>query len=177
MITLHHQNFMLSLRAEMGWPEFKPTNDSIAWTSGRAMDVQLGLELGRIAQMIGKDLVYSGWTSARAAEPTSLTIAWRDLLTVDIFDRLVPFAANDDAPIVLVSTRADETFAIDRRGSLVRIPGKPKSIGAGRKRAMKRIRATASTISDVILSDNRWVPTGATSIGPDEAVETIVRFG
>ncbi|WP_375399036.1 hypothetical protein [uncultured Sphingomonas sp.] len=78
---------------------------------------------------------------------------------------------------MFVSTRADEHFVIDGRGSFVRMPGKPKAIGAGRKLAMKRIRATAATLGGQLLADNRFVPTGGTWIEPETPVETIVRFG
>jgi len=56
-ITIHHQNTMIALRKEMGWPLFRPANDSIAFTSGRSLDVEVGLELGRIAAELGRDKV------------------------------------------------------------------------------------------------------------------------
>lgn len=100
------------------------------------------------------------------------------MLTVDIVDRVVPYAANDDAPIVLVSTKGDEFFAIDTRGSLVRVAGKPKRLGDGRKRAMRRIKAAAATMRDDLLPGNRRMLWGAETIEPDTTpVETIVRFG
>ena len=176
-MTVRHQNFMLSLRQLMGWPTFKPANDCIAWSSGRPMDYEVGMELSRLTQLIGKDLIYSGWTSSKASEPIGFSIAWRDLLAVDIVDRVVPVADNDDAPIVLVSIRSDETFVVDRRGSLVRIAGKPKAIGKGRKLAMKRIKSAAATRGDALLASNRFVATGADWIAPDTPLETIVRFG
>ena len=37
-MSLRHQNFMLAVRREMGWPAFKPANDAIAFCSGRQMD-------------------------------------------------------------------------------------------------------------------------------------------
>ncbi len=175
---LRHQNTMLALRQQMGWPLIKPANDCIAFTSGRPTDYEVGMEIGRIATMLGKDLIYSGWSSVRAKEPTGFTIAYREMLSVDIVDRVVPYAANDDAPVVLVSTRGDEFFAIDPRGSLVRVDGKPKRLGEGRKRAMRRIKAAAATMRDDLLPGNRRMLWGAETIEPDtSAVETIVRFG
>lgn len=78
---------------------------------------------------------------------------------------------------MLVSTRSDEHFAIDRRGSLIRIAGKPKAIGSGRVLATKRIKATAALMGDEMLASNRIVPSGATSIEPESPTETVVRFG
>ena len=176
-ISLKQQNFMRAVRRECGWPAFKPCNDAIAFCSGRKMDFEVGAEMARIAQTLRKDAVYTGWTNMAARKPLGFTIVYREMLAVDIIDHVVPFAANDDTPILFVSTRADEHFATDHRGSLVRIPGKPKNIGAGRKLAMKRIRATALTMGDKLLADNRFVPFGSDWIEPEMPADTIVRFG
>lgn len=175
---LRHQNTMLALRQQMGWPLTKPANDCIAFTSGRVTDIEVGMEIGRLSGLLGKDVIYSGWSSVSAKDPTVFTIAYREMLTVDIVDKVVPFAANDDAPIVLVSTRGEEIFAIDARGSLVRVAGKPKGLGEGRKRAMRRIKATAASMRSDLLPGNRRMGWGAGSIEPDTTpVETVVRFG
>ncbi len=176
-MQLRHQKFMLAVRREMGWPAFKPANDCLAFCSGRVMDVETGSEMARIAQMLGKDAVYTGWKNAVAPAPIGFTIVYRELLAVDIVDRVVPYAANDDAAVVFVNTRADETFAVDRRGSLIRQSGKPTNIGKGRALAMKRIKATAATLADTLLDGNRYVPWGAATVAPEAPIETIVRFG
>ena len=176
-MILRHQKTMLALRQQMGWPTFKPANDCIAFTSGKPSDFGVGMELGRIARMLGKDVIYSSWSSVDATTPVGFTIAYRELLAVHIVDRVFPYAANDHAPVVMVGTRADEHFAIDGRGSLVRVLGKPKSLGAGRRLAMKRIEAAAKGMGDELLASNRHVPRGAT-IEPEAPVaETVVRFG
>lgn len=176
-MTVHHQNFMLAVRQQMGWPSFKAANDCIGWSSGQEMGFEVGTEIARIAQMAGKDLISTGWASTRAKDPTSFAIAFREMLTVHVVDRVVPFAANHRGLIILVSTRADEFFAIDRRGSLVRVEGKPKGIGKGKALAMKRIKAAASTRGGEPLANNRFVPPGADWIEPEAPIETIVRFG
>jgi hypothetical protein len=176
-MILHHQNIMLALREEMGWPSFRPANDCISWASGQEMCFEVGNELARVVQMAGRDVIYTGWASARAKDPTSFTVAYREMLTVDIIDRLVPYAASDRSPIILVSTCADEFFAIDRRGSLARVAGKPNGLGKGKVLAVKRIKAAASTMGDELLVNNRFVPPGADWIEPETPTGTIVRFG
>lgn len=176
-IGIRHQNFMLAVRRELGWPGFKPCNDAIAFCTGRKMDFQVGLEMARIAQTLRKDAVYTGWANMASSIPLGFTIVYREMLAVDIIDHVVPFAANDDAPITFVSTRAAEHFAIDHRGTLTRISGKPKNIASGRKLAMKRIRATAATLGDELLAGNRFVPFGSDWIEPETPADTIVRFG
>ena len=175
-MLLHHQNLMLGLREQMGWPTFKPANDCIGWSSGKTMNFEAGMELGRIARLLGKDMVYAGWADIKATEPVGFSVAYREMLTIDIVDRVVPYAANDEVPIVLVSIRSDDVFAVDARGTLARMTGKPKAIGRGRKLAMKRIRAAAAARSADLLKNNRWVPPGATSIEPEASTDVIIRF-
>lgn len=106
-MMLRHQQFMLALRQEMGSPLCRLVNDSMSFASEQPSDFEVGMELGRVATMLNRDVIYSGWSSTGAREPSGFTIALRGMLTVDIIDNLVPFAAADDAPISLVSTRED----------------------------------------------------------------------
>lgn len=175
-ITAHQQNVLRALRREMGWPSFRPVNDSVAWSSGQEMSVEVGAEIGRIAEMMDKDLIYAGWASRRAKDPTSFAVAFREILATDIIDRVVPWAADVESRIILASTRTDECFTIDQRGSLVRVAGRPKAIGMGRKLAMKRIQAAAATMSDALLPSNRIIPTGGAWIAPEAPMEAIVQF-
>lgn len=175
-LSLRHQNFMLAVRHEMGWPGFKPANDAIAFCTGRRMDFAVGSEMARIAQTIRKDAVYTGWKNMAATKPLGFTIVFREMLTVDIVDHVVPYAANDDVPIIFVSTRADEHFSVDQRGSLVRLPGRPAVVGVGRRLAMKRIRATAATMGNEMLGDNLFVPPGGDLIEQETLAAIAVRF-
>lgn len=173
---LHHQNTMRALRREMGWPPFSPANDAIAFCSGRTMNAENGIELARVAQMLGKDIIHSEWANSKVPEPTGFTVAYRTMYSIDIIDRLVPFAANDDAPLVLVSTTGNECFAIDQRGSLMRLQGKPKGVHKGHRLAMKRIKSVAAGLGDEILANNRFVKPGEV-IEPEVPSEIVVRFG
>ena len=58
----------------------------------------------------------------------------------------------------------------------MRVAGKPKRLGEGRKRAMKRIKTVASTLGGEMLASNRLVPIGGT-VAPEVPFETTVRFG
>lgn len=177
-MTVHHQNTMCALRLEMGWPSFRPCNDAIGFSAGKEMDFEQGMELARVARMLGKDIIHSSWASLRATTPSSFSVAYREMLSVDIIDRVVPHVANDTEPLALVSIRTAETFAIDRRGSLVRVPGKPTDIRKGRELAMKRIKSRAAAMDHTLLPNNRFVPIGAEWIEPEiMPLETIVRFG
>ena len=175
-MLLRHQNFMWAVRKEMGWPLFKPANDCLTFSTGRPMDMEIGMETARIATALRKDIVYSGWSSATAAEPQGFAVIIRELFQVDIVDRVFPWVADETAPLILISTRGDECFAIGRRGLLERVTGKPKHLAKGRKLAMKRIKASAATMCDALAENNVWVPLGGELIEPAQPVDTIVRF-
>lgn len=175
-ILIHHQNTMLAVRTEMGWPAYRPANDAIGFTSGRVLDADVGAELARLAQAMRKDLIYSQWRDVRSKDPAAFTIVYRQLHAVDIVDRVIPWAANDTAPVVFLSTRTDETYAIDARGSLTRIFGRPAKIAAGRKLAMKRIKAAATTKGDELLANNTFLKPGQPWVEPVASAGTIVRF-
>lgn len=175
---LHHQNLMLSLRQAMGWPLYKPQNDCIAWCSGKTLDFNAHLQLGRICRMVGKDLVYSAWSSAAALMPADFTVAYRTMMTVDVASGIVPFAANDLDPVILVDPRLDQHFSINERGTLVRYFGRPKAVATGHRRAMKRIESAANTMGDKVLTTNRRINWDAIGIEPDSIpTDTIVRVG
>ena len=175
-MMLRHQNWMWALRRAMGWPTFKPINDCIAWASGRLMDIDLGLELARLATAGRKDMVFSCWANTTVAEPSDYIVALRELLSINVVDRCFAYAADETAPVMLVSTRRDEHFAIGSRGLIERREGKPAALGRGRKLAVRRIRAAAATMGDTLCADNLWVPTGGEWIDPVTPSETVVHF-
>ena len=167
---------MRALRILLGWPPYAPANDCIAFSSGRSMDLEQGLEIGRIAHSIGKDVIHSSWANPIAREPAGFTIAYRMIDNVDIVQRVVPFAIDDTSRLILVSTTSDEHFAIDSRGSLARASDRPKRMGKGRALAMKRLKALAATLDERLLDDNRQVPIGA-PVKRTPTAGTVVRFG
>lgn len=174
--TLRQQNVMTALRVEMGWPEHTPANDCICFCTGNPMDVAVGMEMARISQRLRKDAIYAEWANPAAKEPGQFSVIYRELLTVDVVDRVVPFALDEKAPVILLSTRKAEFFVIDDRGSLQRVQGKPANIGTGRKLAMKRIKARAATLRSELHANNRHIGPGADWIEPEADVATLVRF-
>lgn len=174
--NVRQQNFMHALRMNMGLPLHQLVNDSIANTFGQPMDFQVGLEMARIAQLIQKDAVYVSFASDTANKPIGFTVIYSELNMVDVIDNCVPYAASDNAPVVLVSTRANEHFAVDSRGSLIRLPGKPANIAAGKKLAMKRIRVAAAAMGDAQMAGCQIIRPGAAPIAQNPQVEPIVCF-
>lgn len=172
--SLTSQNWMWAVRREMGWPAEKPACDSIAWAAGRLFDIELGLDLARHTQTLRKDIVYGGWPKADARAPFNYTVALRELMTVDLVTRLIPYAADETTPVVLVSTRSNEHFTIGSRGLLERHPGKPCGLARGRALATKRIRRTAASMGDEICPDNLWIRNGEDVVEPAPTAQGIV---
>ncbi|KAL8696121.1 MAG: hypothetical protein Q9201_007818 [Fulgogasparrea decipioides] len=160
----------------MGWPPFKPVNDTIAWVGARLFDFELGMELTRIAQEMRRDLIVANWASPAAKDPDSFTVVLRDVFNVDLIDRCVPVADDEDAPVMLVSTRLDHTFAIGSRGMLERRYGRPGKLGKARGIAMRRLRRAAAAMGGEISADNVWMPTGAGWIEPEPQLDIAIRF-
>lgn len=71
--TLRHQNFMLAIRCEMGWPSFKPANDCIAFCSGRAEWYARASAAVRLSRASAYCAVSEAWmaTAKRAGDPAA----------------------------------------------------------------------------------------------------------
>lgn len=175
-ILLRHQQMMLAVRTEMGWPQYRPANDAIGFTSGRILDAEVGAELARLARAMRKDLIYSQWSDLESKDPAAFTVVYRQLHTVDVVDDVIPWAADTAAPMLFLSSRAEESYAIDARGSLTRLYGRPAKIAAGRKLAMKRLKAAAAAKGDKLLTNNAFLKPGQPWVEPVANVDTIVRF-
>lgn len=145
------QNQLHALRQAMGLPLHRTVNDAIAFSIGKMMDLQYGVELARYAAEVQKDCIHVGFAHAGAKRPGGYAVVYRELCEVNIFRRCLPYAASEDAPVVLVSVNEKEQFCIDARGSLQRIPGLPEQLGAGNRRALFRMRRIVATMGDASI--------------------------
>jgi len=174
--SVRQQNFMHALRMAMGLPLHRLVHDSIVFTFGQPMDFAVGVEMARIAQAIQKDAIYVSFASETANRPCGFAVIYRELDMVDVVDNCVPHAASADAPITLVSIRSNEHFAVDRRGSLVRLEGKPANLAAGKKLAMSRIRVAAAAMGDAQMAGCHTIKAGAHPIAQEQRDGPIVCF-
>ncbi len=172
------QNIAWALRQEMGYPLFAPANECTAFAGGGIADLAKGMEVAVLATQMRKDVIYLGWRTVADAAPASFAVALREMLQVDWIDGVFPYAGDDTAPIVLVSTRRDEHIAVGPRGLLERRAGKPRALGTGKARAMRRIRRAAGTMADRLADNNVFLPRGDPWREPPASPrETIIRFG
>lgn len=164
-----HQRWMWALRSLMGLPAYQPACDSTEFLSGAPLDFRLGMQCGQLAASRQKDLIYSGWRTALSPEPESHSVVIRELLTIDVIDRCVPCMVDETAPLTLVSLHANEQFTIGARGLLERVAGKPKTLGQGRKRAMRRIRSLAAELSESVAPTSHQISCGDRWVQPEGA--------
>lgn len=162
--NVRQQNFVHALRSSMGLPLHRLANDSIAFIFGERLDFEQGIELARIVQVVQQDAIYVCFPNVSANRPMGFSIGFRELDMVDVISNCVPYAESSDAPVKLVNIKGGEHFFIDRRGSLVRVGGKPADLAAGKKRAMARIRAAAAAMGDAQMAGCQTIRAGADPI-------------
>jgi len=172
------QNFAWGLRQQMGYPLFAPANDCTAFAGGGLADFAKGMEVACLANQMRKDVVYLGWSAPADAAPTTFAVAIREMLQVAWLDSMVPWAADDILPILLVSIRHDQHVVVGSRGLLERRSGTPaNALGRGRKLAMQRIRRAAATMGDHLAANNVLLAPGeAWREPPTASGDTVVRF-
>lgn len=176
---LKTQQFCLSIRHLLGYPLYKPVNDCTAFASGGPVDIGKAMDLARLAEQSRKDFVYTAWNDLADRDPATIAVALRETDGIEMLDRCFLWAANDDAPLVIVSTRADVHIVMGARGFLERHPGRPaKALAAGKALAARRVRATVKLMGSELLDSNVVVPAGGEwRDQPPVRRETVVRFG
>jgi hypothetical protein len=172
------QQFSLAVRQELGYPLVRTTIDSLAFASGGPVDFFKGMEIARLTEEMRRDMVYTAWNDFADHQPANIIVALREMFCVEVIDPCFLWAADETAPLAIVSILRDVHMVIGERGLLERRVGRPaKTLGAGRKLAMKRVRAAAAAMDDELLANNMLVPRGAPWIDPAPTQdETIVRF-
>ena len=175
--NIRQQNINLAIRQLMGWPPYKPSNDCIAFACGVPLDPLLALKVAQMAEEMRKDWVYAQYLKPTAPMPAKMGIVYRGLASVDVLDDCHLWAADADAPLKVVSPRTDEHFAIDCRGSLQRIAGRPKNLAKGRALALRRVRKLAAGYDHVALPDSVFMSAAEPWVEPArQPRDTLVRF-
>ncbi|MCH2239831.1 MULTISPECIES: hypothetical protein [Pseudomonadota] len=167
------QNQLHALRQALGLPPYRPVNDAIAFSLGAPMDVAYSIELAHFAAERQKDCIHMAFAHAGAKRASNFSVVFREIGNVDIIRSCVPYAESDDAPVRLVSTSGQGQFMVDARGSLQRIAGLPDALGAGHKRALRRIRQIAARMGDAGVPGSMAMDTDAALLaesGPREPV-------
>ena len=175
-VAAHRGRFMLALRREMGLPLFRPANHCLLFSFSNRFGSDTSMSLARLVEQERRDLIHATWGNAAARWPIGLTVVIRELLTIDVVTRVVPWCAGEDDPVILVRRRDHEFFTLDRRGSLARLQGRTAKIVRGRRLALRRIDGAARINGDMAPPDDWHRRTEHDWIEPEVPTETLVRF-
>ena len=175
--NIRQQNINLAIRQLMGWPPYKPSNDCIAFGCGAPLDPLLALKVVQMAEEMRKDWVYAQYLKPAARMPARIGIVYRRLADVEVIDDCLLWVADAEAPLIVVSPRTDEHFAVDARGSLQRVAGRPKGLAKGRALAMRRVRTLAAGYDHVALPDSVFMSAADPWVEPArQPRDTLIRF-
>ena len=134
------QNHMLAIRTEMGYPVYAPACHTTSWASGGPVDMQIGMDLARLAQATGRDLIYGAWHSIQHQRPREYVLALRQSDGVEIIRNCSFYAADEAAPLILMCEARDEHYVLNDRLFLERRAGMPgRRLKLGKRRAEQRI--------------------------------------
>ena len=155
------QNHMLAIRSEMGYPLFAPACHTLAWSAGGPVDMQVGMDLARLAQTTSRDLIYGAWQSAEHERPSEYVLALRQPHLVEIVRNCSFYAADEAAPLILMCETRDEHYILNARLFLERRPGMPgRRLELGKRRAEQRIIHSPNASVDHMLEGGGVMPRG-----------------
>lgn len=155
---VRRQQLCWALKSEMGFSIEGAANDSVQMLGGQPADVVMGLRISAIAAQLSKDAIYLSFKTLYAKDFAQVGVAFRDDLVVDWRSDLQPYAADQDAPLVLVDVQRGGRLQRGERNMLVFREGVPDGLERGRRIAIARVRKAAATMPAKISSETSWVP-------------------
>lgn len=159
---LRWQRNAWALREEMGFPLTTMTDESVVWAGGGVADFEKGMEIARVAADLGRDVIYLGYRTAKAPQPVQVGLAYRDPALITWRPKLELWAADREAPVILVDRIEGERYERGERNVLIRRAGLPAvDLARGRRMAEDRVRRAAKLKSDNLDSGSYHVPHGA----------------
>ncbi|MBP2512096.1 hypothetical protein [Sphingomonas sp. PvP018] len=150
-----------ALRVVMGYPEFAPIGNPIAFASGGRKEATEALQIAAIVEQSGRDVVYVEFARPIAKGPIGISLATRATLHVDWHSRVRLYAAADDAPVELLTDT--HRWSVGPR-SILTASALPRGsrVARGIERADYRWRETAAQMYGVELDGSVHIPAGGT---------------
>ncbi len=153
------QNLVLGLRQQIGYPLYAPSRHTMAFSSGRPVDLVRRMEMSVAAEDMQRDIVYVAFKSLNSQYCVSISLAIRERNYVDWVSNVVAWAKDETSDIVLVDRPGNQHFVLNERCQLERREGLPTAhLTAGRKLASERIRAAAAALPQELQDHNQLVP-------------------
>lgn len=153
------QNLVLGLRQQIGYPLYAPARHTMAFSSGRPVDLVRRMEMSVTAEDMQRDIVYVAFKSLNSEHCVSISLAIRERNYVDWVSNVVAWAKDETSDIVLIDRTGNEHFFLNERCQLERSEGVPDvHLTAGRMLASERIRAAAAALPQRLQDHNQLLP-------------------
>ena len=153
------QNLVLGLRQQIGYPLHAPSRHTMAFSSGRPVDLVRRMEMSVAAEDMQRDIVYVAFKSLSSQNCVSISLSIRERNYVDWISNVVAWAKDETSDIVLIDRAGNQHFVLNERCQLQRREGVPtQHLTAGRKRASERIRAVAAALPQRLQDHNQLMP-------------------
>jgi hypothetical protein len=161
------------LRLAMGYPEYGPIGNPVAFASGGRKNFAEALGIAAIVEQTGQDMVFVQFGLPIIDGPISVSLATRATFHVDWHADVQLYLASDDAFVEILTDT--HRWSIGPRNALTASALPPRSrIKRGVERAHQRWREVAERVQGVELTGSIFVPAGGSYADavPMETVRT-----
>ncbi|KTT70586.1 hypothetical protein [Sphingomonas endophytica] len=153
------QAWTAGLRLAMGYPQYAPIGNPIAYASGGRKNFAEALEIAAIVEQTNRDLVLVAFDLPIADGPVGISLATRGNILVDWHADVQPYLASDDGIIELLSDT--HRWSVGPRSILTASPLPSRCrIKRGIDRAHRRWREAADQMRGIELPGSLFIPAG-----------------
>ena len=153
------QAWTVGPRLAMGYPQYAPVGNPIAYASGGRKNFAEALEIAAIVEQTNRDLVLVQFDLPIANGPVGISLAVRGNVFVDWHADVQPYLASDDGVIELLSD--DHRWSVGPRSILTASPLPSRSrIKRGIERAQRRWREAADQMRGCESPGSFFIPAG-----------------
>lgn len=153
------QAWTVGLRLAMGYPQYAPIGNPIAFASGGRKNFAEALEVAAIVEQTGRDIVLVTFDLPIDDGPVGISLATRGNALVEWHAEVRPYLAGDDGFIELLSDTL--RWSVGPRSVLTASALPPRSrIRRGIERAHRRWREAADQMHGLDLPGSIFVPAG-----------------
>lgn len=154
------QAWTVGLRLAMGYPQYAPIGNPIAFASGGRKNFAEALEIAAIVEQTGRDIVLVTFDLPIINGPVGISLATRGNVVVDWHADVRPYLASDDGVIELLTDT--HRWSVGPLSILTASPLPPHSrIKRGIERAYRRWREATDQMHGLDLPGSFFVPAGS----------------
>jgi len=148
------------LRVAMGYPEYAPIANPVAFASGGRKTLTEALEIAAIVEEIGRDMILVQFDLPIANGPIGVSLATRATIHVDWHADVQLYLSSDDTFVEILTDT--HRWSVGPRNVLTASALPPRSrIKRSVERAHRRWREVAEQVHGVKLTGSIFVPAGA----------------